>query len=177
MLAAGLLPKPQPARLGDPKLPLTILPSQETPETARGRTQGGQSFAGLGHVPIAMGGVISTTARSFGGAWSPCCRGHGSRHVDRAHQESTHRRASQPHLHAHRELHSPPRHATSRAPPTGLWPHVARPWSGMRLAWSGRGGHPTHWPWPRCSAGVVAVHRKQCAGHPTPAPGPAGTSP
>ena len=53
---------------------------QATGEAPRG-------FMALGHVPIAMGCVISTTARSFGGAWSPCCCGHGSRHVDRGASE------------------------------------------------------------------------------------------
>ena len=151
------------------------------------RVAAGKEFPPVYYVPhftFRLSGAVSTTAWSFGGAWSPCCRGHGSRHVDRAHQESTHRRASQPHLHAHRELHSPPRHATSRAPPLAsgrMWldPGVACGQLGVAVAAippTGH-GHGALLVWWLCieSSVLGTPHRRlDQQGHPPSPPGACG---
>ena len=93
--------------------PLTAHMATQGSHQATGEVPWG--FVAIGHGPIAMGLVISTTARSFGGAWSPCCRGHDSRHVDRAAPLCTASGLATP-------LDPPP---TPQAHPCGLCLHVA----------------------------------------------------
>ena len=107
-----------------------------------------------------MGCVISTTAMSFGGAWSPCCRGHGSRHVDRAAPLCTASGLATP-------LDPPP---TPQRHPCGLRLHVAP--SAVALSRQ----YVTNSPTARCSGcgrgtpldptGAAWVRHWHCVGQP-----------